>query len=87
MRRTDNKWITGITECQPRDDKRRQGRQRTRWRDELGSLAGVTWNRRAANTDEWRRLGEAEANDDDDDDDNDDDDDDDDSLCVAESYI
>ena len=39
--------------------KRRQGRQRTRWRDVTGSFVGVTWNRQAVDRDEWRRLGEA----------------------------
>ena len=33
------------------------GRQRTRWRDEIGCLAGVIWNRRAIDRDEWRKLG------------------------------
>ena len=27
-------------------------------RDEIGSFAGVTWNRQAADRDEYRRLGE-----------------------------
>ena len=48
MRRTDNRWTIRVTEWQPRDGKRRQGRQRTRWKDEIRSFAGVAWNRRAA---------------------------------------
>ena len=39
--------------------KRKQGRQITRWRDEISSFAGVTWNRQASDRVEWRRLGEA----------------------------
>ena len=38
--------------------KKRQRRQRTRWRDEKGGLARITWNRPAADRDEWRRLEE-----------------------------
>ena len=58
MRRTDNRWTVRVTECQPRDGKRRQGRQRTRWKDEIENLAVVTWNRQAADRDDWR-FGEA----------------------------
>ena len=57
--RRDNKFTVRVTEWQPKDGKRRQGRQRTRWRDEIGGFAGVTWNRRAADRDESRRLGKA----------------------------
>ena len=42
-----------------RDGKTRQGRQITRWRDEIGYFNGVTWNRLAAERDEWKRLGGA----------------------------
>ena len=58
MHRNDNRWTVRLTEWQPRDGKRRQGRQRTRWRDEIRSFAGVSWNRQVANKEEWRRLGE-----------------------------
>ena len=68
-----------------RDDERRQSRQTTRQRDEIGSFAEVTWNRQAFIRDELKRLREvfvlqlshsvaaAAAADDDDDDDDDDD--------------
>ena len=39
-----------------REDRARQSRQRTRWKDELDSFAEVVWNRRAADIYEWRRL-------------------------------
>ena len=57
MRWTDNRRTVTVTEWQPRDGKRRQGRHRTRWRDEIESFVGVTWSRQAADRDEWRRLG------------------------------
>ena len=59
MRQTDNRWTVRVIEWQPKDDKRRQDRQRTRWGDDIKSFDGVTWNRQAADRDEWRRLGEA----------------------------
>ena len=34
---TDNRWTTRVTKWQPRDG-RRQGGQRTRWADEIGSF-------------------------------------------------
>ena len=55
------------------DGKIRQGRQRTRWKNEIRSFVGVTWNSQAADRDEWRRLrrplfssGLKDANDDND---------------------
>ena len=59
MRRRDNRWIVRATEWQPRDGESRQGRQRTRWRDEMESFVEVTSNRQTADRGEWRRLGEA----------------------------
>ena len=41
-----------VTEWQPRDGKRKQSRQRTRWWDEIGCFAGVNWNRQAADRDD-----------------------------------
>ena len=35
VRRIDNKWIIWVTKWQPRDCRRRQDRQKTRWRDEM----------------------------------------------------
>ena len=42
---------------QPRDGKKRQRRQKTKWRDEIGGFAGITWNRQAADRDNLRRFG------------------------------
>ena len=57
--RYETEIIDGQLEQQSgRDGKRkRYGRERTRWRDEIGSFVGVTWNRQASDRDEWRRLG------------------------------
>ena len=44
MDRTRHEW-------QPENGQRRQNRQRTRWRDEIGSFVGITWNRQAADSD------------------------------------
>ena len=49
MRRTDNRWTMRVTEWQAGDGKRRQGRQRIRWRDEIPSYAGKSWNKQAGN--------------------------------------
>ncbi len=44
MHRTDNRWTKRITEWQPRNSKRSQGRQRIRWRDEIVAFLGVRWS-------------------------------------------
>ena len=41
------------------DGKRKENKQRTKWRDEIGSFTGIAWNRLATDRDEGRRLGEA----------------------------
>ena len=51
--RRDNRWTVRVTEWKRMYGKRRHGRQRTRWRDEMGSFAGVTWNRQASGINEW----------------------------------
>ncbi len=40
MRRRDNRWTTRVTEWQPKNGRRNQGRQRVRWRDEIRVFAG-----------------------------------------------
>ena len=52
-----DRWTIRVTDWQPRDDKRRRA-DRTRWRDEIESFAGVTWKRQASDRNSWRRLGE-----------------------------
>ena len=59
MRRTDNRWTVRVTEWHPRDGKRRQGRQRIRWRDEIRSYAGKAWNRHTGDRVKWKTLGKA----------------------------
>ncbi len=44
MRRRDNRWTTRVTEWQPRNGRRNQGRQRVRWRDEIRAFAGPSYN-------------------------------------------
>ena len=67
MRRTYNRCTVRVTEQQPKDGTIRQGRQRTRWKDEIGSCVGVTWNRQAADREKVVKAGvnsEAAASDD-----------------------
>ena len=57
MCQTENKITIRLTKWQHRDGKSKQSRQRMRWRDEIWSFDGVTWNRRTADRGEWM-LGE-----------------------------
>ena len=41
------------------EKKKKGSADRNRWRDEIGGFVRVTWNRQAADRDEWRSLGEA----------------------------
>ncbi len=43
MRKTDNRWLTKVTEWQPRH-RASQGRQMTRWRDEIRAFTGAGWS-------------------------------------------
>ncbi len=52
-RRTDNRWTRRLTDWQPRTGKRRRGRQKTRWRDDLVSHLGTTWTRQARDRRNW----------------------------------
>ena len=53
-RLNDNRWTKRITDWQPRAGKRKQGRQKTRWRDDLTSYLGTTWTRQAMNRRKWK---------------------------------
>ncbi len=44
MRKRHNGWTTRVTEWQPRNGRRNQGRQRVRWRDEIRAFAGPSWS-------------------------------------------
>ena len=58
-RRHDGRWTKLVTEWYPRDEKRRQGRQRTRWEDSIRKVAGTTWMRDAQDRRGWRSHKEA----------------------------
>ncbi len=53
MRAADSMWTVRVTEWQPRNI-RSQCKQRARWRDEIGALAGAGWSR--ATSDSERPL-------------------------------
>ncbi len=44
MCRRDKRWTTRVTEWQPRNGRRNQGRQRVRSRDEIRAFAGPSWS-------------------------------------------
>lgn len=56
--RSDNNSAKDITEWIPLGNKRSRGRQRKRWIDEIKSVAGSTWSRKARDREEWKRMGE-----------------------------
>ena len=57
-RQKDNRWTIKTTEWQPRTGKRRRGRQKQRWRDELTEYRGTTWTREAQDRHRWKMLKE-----------------------------
>ncbi len=59
MRRADNRCTRRVTEWQPRNTKRRQGRQRIRWRDEIAALGGVRWSSLTSDRERWKGLVKA----------------------------
>ncbi len=54
----DNRWTKIVTECTPREWTRRQGRPKTRWRDNLIRHLGPAWPRIARDRRLWRLLRE-----------------------------
>ncbi len=44
IRRTDNRWTRRVTEWQPRNCNRSQGRQKIRWRDDVTAFLGAGWS-------------------------------------------
>ena len=65
----DERWTRLTTEWQPLCGKRKQGRPRVRWRDEIAEALGTPgWMRQARDWNEWKRHEEATDDDDDDDD-------------------
>ncbi len=59
MGRRDNRWTTRVTEWQPRNYRRNQGRQRVRWRDGIRVVTGPTWSSLTSDRERWRMLGKA----------------------------
>ncbi|CAH2108931.1 unnamed protein product [Euphydryas editha] len=55
MRSETGKWTKKVTEWYPRDRKRRRGRQKKRWEDDLPK----GWRRTATDRQKWRELEEA----------------------------
>ena len=43
----DNRWTKRLTEWHPRSGRRKRGRQKRRWRDDLTNYIGTTWTRQA----------------------------------------
>ena len=58
-RRHDGRWTKLVTEWYPRDGKRKQGRQKTRWVDSIRRVAGITWMQKAQDRGGWRCHEEA----------------------------
>ncbi|GBP46046.1 hypothetical protein EVAR_24240_1 [Eumeta japonica] len=44
-RKGEDKWSKIITQWYPRDGKRKRGRPRKRWDDDIRQVAGKTWSR------------------------------------------
>ena len=57
-RREDNRWTKRLTDWQPRTGKRRRGRQKRRWRDDITTYLGTTWARTAQDRGRWQLLEE-----------------------------
>ena len=57
-RLNDNRWTKRLTEWQPRTGKRRRGRQKRRWRDEIEAYQGETWSRTAQDRSCWKMFAE-----------------------------
>ncbi|GBP61929.1 hypothetical protein EVAR_44985_1 [Eumeta japonica] len=55
----EKKWIKEVTVWCPRDGKRRKGRPKIRWEDDMKKVIGITWERNAENKKTWKTLGEA----------------------------
>ena len=58
MRREDNRWTKRATEWQPRTGKRKRGRPKRRWRDDLDAFLGISWARLAQDRDKWQNHEE-----------------------------
>lgn len=61
-RRTDNRWITKITQWCPRNIKRPRKRPNLRWDHDIKKLTGTTWPRLANIRQQWAQLKEQYVN-------------------------
>ncbi len=58
-RRTDGRWTRNLTKWKPPNGKRRRGRPKRRWVDEIIDMAGQKWRKKAKDRERWKMLGEA----------------------------
>lgn len=61
IRGEKERWARKVTEWLPYGKKRRRGRPRTRWEDEIKNRVGTAWEREVGNRETWRKIGEAYA--------------------------
>lgn len=56
-----DRWERKVLEWTPRGQKRKVGRPKIRWEDEIIRHSGIAWKRTVSNRDRWKRVGEAYA--------------------------
>jgi hypothetical protein len=61
LRTRDERWSKSVTEWYPRENKRKRGRPRARWRDDFDHYVGKTWMQLTTNKELWKMNGEAFA--------------------------
>ena len=54
----NNTWTKRCTQWQPRTGKRSRGRPSRRWQDDIAKEEGTTWNRKATDRRQWKKLME-----------------------------
>lgn len=59
QRMAEDRWSKTVTNWHPLDKKRRPGRPRKRWSDDIVKIAGSTWSREARDRTRWRQMEEA----------------------------
>ena len=57
-RMTDNRWTVRATNWTPRGTTRKQGHQKTRWRDDLDKFQ-KSWQRSTTDRKKWKHMGKA----------------------------
>ena len=60
-RKGNNGWEQKLLNWTPYDHKRRRGRPKIRWRDEIRNHVGLAWQRDAKDRTHWEMIGEAYA--------------------------